>query len=240
MLTLSLESHGMESPQNTFLDTRRLSSLELRITWGAGLADIYQTVTAPATLERYFLTPFGHEILDIGRDSTFSVNQEAMNSSAFPTTTGTDRQFRLNVGNAYRRIFFSSVDQNARAAVDRLERVILTENGLFNRRNLDAGLLKLLNVQKKTFRAGLNPGLAAAASMGENPAFLHAPVAAVDGKQTPGRLGFYCLDIAEDGRFSSLLDTRNYSDLSAVLSWGGSNTTDLLRITPTILIPNVR
>lgn len=230
-LVMSFASVGMERPQDTWLDTRKLSSLELRVTFGTGLAEMFTTVTAPTTFDRYFLTPWGHEILDISRESTFSVNQEFMTSTAFPTTTATDRQFRLNVGNAYREILLSTVDSNARAAVDRLGRIILTENGIFNRRTVDAGMLKAWNTLRNQLQVGQGVGGAVAAS---------PTVLTTQGKNAGGRVGLYNLPLAEDGRVESLLDTRGYSDLSLFLSWDGANTTDLIRILSRLIIPNVR
>ncbi len=224
---ISLEAKGMLMPQHTWLDARKLSSLELRVTFGAGIADLAATTTN-ATLDTYRITPFGHEILDVAGESTFSIAQEVMTSQAFPTNTGTQRKFRLNVGNAYSRILISTRDSNARAGVNRLLRIALIENGIFTRRNWDAGLLKLHNslvYAPSNFNLGSAPN--------------------IPGSSTTGRAGgfrdnIYSLNIAEDGAENSLLDTRGYSDLSLELDWDGPNTTDLIRFTPRIYVPAAR
>lgn len=243
LLTISLESVGMMpefdpqtgkiigGPNMTLLDARKLSGLELRITFGAGLADIFTTVTAPATLDLYRITPLTHEILDISRENSFAVNQEIMSSQAFPTNTATDKGFRQNVGNAYRRSFISSVDQNARAAVDRLTEITLEENGTFNRRIWDAGAIKQHNSRNGQLAVGMGNGVAPTATPAIN---------GTQGKNGGNRLGLYVVDIAEDGKVASLLDTRGYSDLQYKLDWDGANTTDLIRITNTIIVPNLR
>ncbi len=225
---ISLEAKGMIRPQNTWLDARKLSSLELRITFGSGLADLASTTTAVITLDTYRITPFGHEILDVAGESTFSIAQEVMTSQAFPTNTGTQRKFRLNVGNAYSRILISCRDQNGRAGVNRLQRIALIENGIFTRRNWDAGLLKLHNslaYAPANFNLGSAPNI---------------PGSSATGRAGGYRDDVYMLNIAEDGAENSLLDTRGYSDLSLELDWDGANATDLVRFTPRIYVPAAR
>lgn len=249
VLTMSLESVGMREdmndkgevvggPQMTFLDARshKIQSLELKITFGAGLADVF-TTTAVATLDRFSITPWSQEILDLAKDSTFATNQEIMTSRSFPSNTNTEHQIKLNTGNAYRRIFVSTVDQNARAAVERLEKITLKENGTFDRRIWNAGVLKNWMAVHRRLALGLDPA---------NPATLTRaiprmiPAIGTTGKQGGNRAGFFCLDICEDGRVSSLLDTRGFNDLSLFFDWDGANTTDLLRICPTVILPNAR
>jgi len=240
-LIMSLEAIGMEFPQHTWHDARRNSSLEMRITWGAGLADLYTTVTN-ATLVQQQITLFGHEILDIDPKSTFSVNQEIMNIFTYPTNAAVQRRFRLNVANAYRRILISSVTAAGTIAIDRLLAIRLIENGLFYRRNWDAGALKIYNSMKKR-PTGIKLEAAAAGDASENPLFpnnvnaLGNPVTGIAGGY---RFGQYMLDIAEDGAESSMLDTRGYSDLSLELDWNGANVTDQIKITPSIYIPSFR
>lgn len=229
VLIIDLESQGMQDPQNTWLDSRKLSSLELRVTFGAGIADLYGTVGNSA-IDTYRLTPYGHEILDIAKESTFSVNQEVLQAFTVPATAATARQFRLNVGNAYRRIFISSVDQNSRAAVDWLTRVALVQNGTFVRRNWDWGALK----QHNTLTHNMATGLGVA----------DAPLASpsVTSVQRPGgvRAGLGIMDIAEDGSLAALLDTRGFTDISLEMDWTGATATDLLRYCPTIILPAIR
>jgi hypothetical protein len=251
-LVMSLESRGMVpemgpdgkvvgGPQMTFLDARKLQSLELKVTFGqfgtTGSNDIFTTSAATATLDRFHITPWGHEILDLSKDSSFALNQEVMNSFSFPTNTAAEFQRKLNVGNAYRRIFISTVDQNARAAVERIEKMTLTENGAFNRRIWDAGVLKSQMALKHGLALGLDPA---------NPATLvraiprMIPAVGTTGKQGGNRAGLFVIDIAEDGKVGSLLDTRGFSDLSLFLAWDGANTTDLIRVTTNQILPNVR
>ena len=243
LLTISLESVGMMpefdsttgkvigGPNMTLLDARKLSSLELRLTFGAGQADISSTVTAISALDTFRITPIGHEILDISRENAFAVNQEVMSSQAFPTNTATDKGFRQNVGNAYRRAFVSTTDSNARAAVDRLLKLVIEENGTFNRRIWDAGALKQHNSLHRNLAVGLGNGQAPTAT---------PVISTTQGDNGGNRLGFYCMDVAEDGKVSSLLDTRGYSDLQYKIDWDGANTTDLIRICNSIIIPNIR
>ncbi len=220
----------------TLLDARKLSSLELRVTFGAGMADLYATV-GTGTVDRFVVTPWGHELIDIDKDTAFPLNVETMNSFAFPTTGAIDRSFKHNVGNAYRRIIFSTVDQNARNPVNRLSKLILQENGTFNRRVWDAGNL-LATMARLEIAPGLDPA---------NPATLvraiprMTPVVeTTQGKNGGNRRGLYLVDIAEDNRVGSLLDTRGFSALESLLSWDGANTTDLIRMTTNIIVPNVR
>lgn len=240
MLIIALESPGMEFPQHTWLDARKLSSLELRVNFGAGAADLAVTVPATVTINQFQLTPFGHEILDIDLGSTFSVNQEVMTQQAFPATAATQRRFRMNVGNFYRRVFLSTKDANGRLtsaeadASDRLTRIALIENGIFTRRNWGSGMLKQHN-SLKFHPTGIGGGA-------ENP---NIPVitgagAPVSGQNGGYRTGIWNMEIAEDGRENSLLNTAGYSDLSLELDWTGNNVTDLLRITPTIFLPAIR
>jgi len=238
-LIMSLESVGMEFPQHTWLDARRLSSLELRITWGAA-ADVATTMTN--TTITASITPWGHEILDVDPKSQFSINQEVMTQFAFPTNSATQRRFRLNVANAYRRILINTKDSNARATVDRMQMIRLVENGIFYRRIWDAGLIKIHNALKHG-ATGIKMEASAATDASEHPLF--PEIAEAAGNPTQGvaggyRSGQYMIDIAEDGSENSLLDTRGYSDLSLELDWNGANTTDLMRITPSIYIPSFR
>lgn len=232
--TIALESVGMEFPQHTWLDARKLSSLELRVTFGnngvTGSNDVFATATAPFTFVSYSITPYGHEILDISDKSTFSVNQEVMTSFAFPTTSAVQRDFRLNVGNAYRRILISTKDQNARAAVERLQTINLIQNGVFNRRSWDAGWLKQKNSQINQLAVGLGIGSAPAA----------LPAISATGRNGGHRTGVFELDIAENGTEEALLDTKGFSDLKLSLDWDGANTTDLIRFCPSIWIPSIR
>lgn len=220
----------------TLLDARKLSSLELRVTFGAGMADLY-SVVGTGTVDRFVVTPWGHELLDMERETAFPLNVESMTSTAFPTASATDRQFKLNVGNAYRRLILSTVDSNARNPVNRLGTLILQENGTFNRRRWDAG-----NLAAAMGRLQMQPGLDPA-----NPATLVRAiprltpvVETTQGKNGGNRRGLYLLDIAEDDRVGSLLDTRGFSALEVLLSWDGANTTDLVRIISNFLVPNVR
>jgi len=234
----NLKTGQFEGGENlTLLDARKLSSLELRVTFGAGEADLYATDTAPNTLDRYVVTPWGHELLDISRDTSFPLNVESMTSTAFPTTTATDRAFKHNVGNAYRRILISTVDANARNPVNRIGTIILQENGTFNRRRWDAGNLAAC-MARLSIAEGLDPA---------NPATLARAiprmlpvVETTQGKNGGNRRGLYLLDIAEDNRLGSLLDTRGFSALETLLSWDGANTTDLIRFTTNVIVPNVR
>lgn len=234
----NLDTRQFEGGENlTLLDARKLSSLELRVTFGAGLADIFATLTGTTTLDRFVVTPWGHELLDIGKDTAFPLNVETMTSTAFPTTAATDRSFKHNVGNAYRRLIYSTVDQNARNPVNRLGRLVLQENGTFNRRVWDVG-----NLAAAMARLGMAEGLDPA-----NPATLVRAiprltpvVETTQGKNAGNRRGLYLLDIAEDDKVGSLLDTRGFSALESLLSWDGANTTDLLRITSNFIVPNVR
>jgi hypothetical protein len=225
-------------PQMTFLDARKLNTLELRVTFGAGLTDIYTTIVGAPTLDRYAVTCWGHEILDLSRDSTFALNQETMTSTAFPTTTATDRQFRLNVGNAYRRIFVSTVDSNARAAVDRIGALTVQENGTFNRRVFDAGMLKSMMATRHQLAVGLDP--ANPATLARAIPRLTPAISTTQGKNGGNRAGLYVIDFAEDGKVGSFLDTRGFSALDLFLSWDGANTTDLIRVLSNIVVPNVR
>ncbi len=240
-LIMSMEAVGMEFPQHTWLDARKLSSLELRITWGTGSADIFSGPVGTVTVTQS-ITPWGHEILDIDPKSTFSINQEAMTQFAFPTNSATGRRFRLNVGNAYRRILISTKDQSGRAAVDRLLLARLIENGIFNRRVWDMGWLKIHNALKKGV-GGIN---LVASAINAHPLFPNvASAASPNANPTTGvaggyRSGVYMIDLAEDGSENSLLDTSGYSDLSLELDWNGANATDLIRFTPSIYLPSVR
>jgi len=224
-------------PSLTLLDGRKLSSLELRVTFGAGHADLFATVVGAPTFTRFNITPWGHELLDMDRETSFPLNVESETATAFPTTTATDRGFKLNVGNAYRRLLISTVDQNGRNPVNRLGTILLQENGTFNRRRWDAGNLAA-SMARLAIQEGLDPA---------NPATLVRAiprmipvVETAQGKNGGNRRGVYMLDIAEDNRVGSLLDTRGFSSLEALLSWDGANTTDLIRITSNFLVPNVR
>lgn len=222
----------------TLLDARKLSSLELRVTFGAGLADIYSTVTAPATLDLFRVTPWGHELLDIAKDTAFPLNVEFMTTTAFPTTTATDRSFKHNVGNAYRRIIYSTVDTNARNPVNRLNKLVLQENGTFNRRVWAGGNLTASMAVQRAMAEGLDP--ANPATYARAIPRLYPVVETTQGQNGGNRRGLYLVDIAEDNRIGSLLDTRGFSALESLLSWDGANTTDLIRITSNIVVPNVR
>lgn len=233
----NMKSGQFEGGENlTLLDARKLSSLELRVTFGAGMADLY-SVVGTGTLDRFVVTPWGHELLDISKDTSFPLNVESMTSTAFPTNTASDRAFKHNVGNAYRRIFISTVDQNARNPVNRVGKIILQENGTFNRRVWDAGNLAA-SMARLAIAEGLDPA---------NPATLVRAiprmlpvVETTQGKNGGYRRGLYLVDIAEDNRVSSLLDTRGFSALETLLSWDGANTTDLVRFTTNFVVPNVR
>lgn len=228
VLIMSLESVGMQQPETTFLDSRKLSTLELRVTWGAGIPDMFGTV-GNAILDTCRMSLFSHEILDLALESIFAVNQEIMTSSAFPTNTATGRQFRLNIGNAYRRILLSEVDQNSRAAVNRLQMIRLLQQGSFYRRVWHAGVLKQHNTLSRNLAVGM--------ALGDAPG---VPAVPTTGRVGGMRVGVYYLDFAEDGSVSSLIDTRGFSDMVLDLDWDGANTTDLLRITPTIIVPSIR
>ena len=208
----------------------------MRLTFGsatAGAANDISSGTA-GTTTTYRLTPYGHEILDVDPSSTFSVPQEYMTSFAFPTNTATGRLFRQNVGNAYRRIIISTVDQNARASVERLQTLKLLQNGAFYRRIWDGGALKASMAQKHQTSVGLGlPGATWAGPTGN-------PAASATGRNGGHRVGLFNMDIAEDGSEASLLDTRGFSDLSLELDWDGANTTDLIRFTPHIYVPALR
>lgn len=228
-LVMSMESIGMQRPQNTWLDSRHHSSLELRITFGAGLADVYATVTGAPVLNTYRLTPFGHEIYDIAKESTFSMNQEAATQFPFETNTGTKKRWKLNTGNAYRRILLSTRDSNVRAVVDRFTRLAIFEQGSFYRRDLPSAFWKNLNALK--FAPG-NHGIGNAPT--------GAPAVSTTGQDGGFRNGLYLLDFAEDGSINALVDTFGYSSFELEGDWDGANTTDLIRILPTIIVPSIR
>lgn len=252
VLTISMEAVGMVEefdpktglkiggPSSTFLDARKFSSLELKVTWGhlnAGAADandIFNVATAPFTVDRMAITAWGHEILDLHPESTFSTNQEYLTSTAFPTTTATERKFDLNTGNAYRDLIISTRDSNARAAVDRIQKIQTLENGSFRRQVLDAGFVKALRGVRDQAAVGL-PQSAVGANPIWNPALSTA-----SGRNAAWRRGLYHLPLAEDGKIGSMLDTRNYSSFALILDYDGANTTDLVRILSRQLVPNVR
>lgn len=237
---ITLEARGMENPQHTWLDARKLSSLELRVTWGAGAADIYSVGAGTATIATLRLTPWGHEILDIDPASKFSVNQEVLTQFAFPTATATGKRYKQNVGNAYRRWLISTRDSNNRASVDRMLGMAVLENGTFYRRKWNAGVLK--NVNGLMIGPGGVYNSAAASASVQMPQFPTGTGAGAPATGVMGgfRSGFYDLDIAEDGSENSLLDTRGYSTCELEFDWNGANTTDLIRVVPSIYIPNIR
>lgn len=257
-LTINLKSPGMlpelnpktgmsEGGENlTLLDCRKFNSLELRVTFGSfgatGSNDVYATATAPFTLDLFRLTPWSKEILDLSRDSAFAVNQEIMSVTAFPTTAATDKAFKLNVGNPLRRLFYSTVDSNSRNPVNRLNAIKLLENGTFFRRVQAAALVLNRNAIHAPGNTGLAPGLDPA-----NPVTLvraiprmNPVIETTQGQNGGNRRGFYVVEIAEDNRVGSLLDTRGFSSLESVLSWDGPNTTDLLRTITNYIVPNIR
>lgn len=235
LLMLPLESIGMLEPMKTYHDARKNSSLELRLTFGAGAADLASTATN-VTIATYRITPYAQEILDLGIDSRFAVNQEILQNIAFPTNTGTDRRFRLNVGNAYRQIMVDERDQNSRAKVDRITEYRLIENGTFTRRRWPKGLLKLHN-DMKLIAGGGGLALGDAPTMPDRASGAATPAT---GRAGGKRTGLAMIDIAEDGREDSMIDTLGFSDLSLHLDWNGANVTDLIRIVTRQWVPTIR
>lgn len=235
-LIISLESVLMQLPQNTWLDSRKFSSIELRITFGAGMADLASSV-AVTTLDTYRLTPFGQEILDVTEESKFSINKEILTTHAFPTNTATDKQFKLNVGNAFRAIVLGTRDSNNRSALasnDRFTKLVLKENGTFDRRTWDVAALKIHNAIRLIQGGG---GL----GLGEAPGIPNTPAGGPTSGLAGGlRSGLLYLDIAEDGAENSMLDTLGFSSLNLHADWTGANTTDLVRILTREYQPFVR
>jgi len=230
-LQLDLASRDMNEPQTTYLDARKLTNIELRITFGAGLADIY--TTAQGALDTFRLTPYTHEILDLATESRFSVNEEIMTQESFPANTRTDGRFKQNVANFYRGWVIETRDQNARAVVDRFLKFTVKENGTFSRRVWEADQLKIYASRMYQGLVGIGlgsaPGLPTTATGG--------PTA---GRSGGSRSGLYYLNIAEDGSAESLLNSVGLSDVSIYADWNGANVTDVVRICSRRWVPNVR
>lgn len=227
-----------KDPNVTLLNAQALSSLQLRITWGA-ITDLYVTVANTSINTTSVLSAETHEIVGLSPRSIFSafkVGQITRDVQA----ASTQMQIDLPRGNVLRGIMFKTrtVTAPVEVNVDTILNEVRLESSELNRglfvhrrtRGTDTdGTGRPLSGHHIRQRArawsGLNDGFAPATGIQAQPA----------GSTWLG--GFYPLDFMEDGRTSSALRTQAYSSLAAICNVAAPATSPQITVTTQEIIP---
>jgi hypothetical protein len=227
-----------KDPNVTLLNAQALSSLQLRVTWGA-IGDLYATVANTTIGTTSVLSCETHEIVGLSPRSVFSafkVGQITRDISA----ASTGLQIDLPRGNVLRGMMFKT--KTTLTGIERMVDTILNEirmesselnRGLFVHRrtrgtDTDGTGRPLTGFhirQKARAWAGLSD--------------VYSPATGMQAQPAGGTwlTGFYPLDFMEDGRTASALRTQAYSSLAAICNVSAPANTPQAVITTQEIIP---
>lgn len=202
-------------PFDTALDARRLSQLQIDVTWG-DQNDILRPAGASAFTVAPTLDVFGLESFNPPQGSAFSQWQITQMQE---TITATNTAFRLElpVGHMYRKF------------------IINTQNG--------ADVNNLADVATVINRVKLKSGTTVYADLTEE--VLQHEYPTVNGCQNPvarnssvsSRNGWYALDLVTDGRLPEAVDTLGFAELELEFDLTHPGNLTNLRVWPSRIIP---
>jgi hypothetical protein len=200
---------------DTFLDSSRLSLLELRVTFGTD-ADLYTTQPTTTALTSISVAVHAHQAINLGKPLALGVYKEGTIEKQVSATTSA-LQVALPVGNAYRGFLIETeVDGNP---ADSLINNIKVQSGTTVFYNAD------LPDAREFWRAKNGLQNIGAGSVVVNPAAGYGP--------TPG---YHYIDFCPEGRLADALNTANLSNLDIVFDVTMAGTTSYIRIFPDELV----
>jgi len=212
---------------DTLLDTAAMSSLDLAVTWGAGLDTMNDTWPGTGTVPvvtvndaKLHITAI--EYIGVPAGTTFGLWKESWKRKQ---VTAVDNAFQIKLpygaGMNYRSILIKTHSDG-----DQVD-TILPYNGLavLNKMTLKSGtetylyeIAQLLQVQNR-----LANGLQVPERTGSAAALNHR-------LQELVQEGYYYIDFCRDGRLSEMLDTSYLSDLELVLEVANPGTNDFIDV----------
>jgi hypothetical protein len=222
-----------EDPNVTLLNAQALSSLQLRVTWGA-VTDYYTTHVNTTLNTTSFLEPQTHEIVGLGPRSIFSAFKVGQILKDV-TAASTNFQVDLPRGNVLRGLL---VKTRTTATVEIAVETILNElriesselnRGLFTHRRIRA------TDTDGTGRSGYNIRNHQLRNFGLNQ--WTAAFAGTPAQQAMPLTGFFPVEFMEDKRVSSALRTQPFSSLQMVSNVSAPANSPRLDITTLEIIP---
>jgi len=230
-----------ENPNVTLLNAQALSSLQLRITWGA-IGDLTQTPNDTTIAATTAITPTSHEILGLSPRSpfsTFKVTQIRQLINAASNALQVD----LNRGNILRGLLF--MQRNT------LNGVLDLNDGILNEVSLESSELNRGLFVHRRVRMTDTDGTARPAGGFEIRNNMRRLYGVPDyytvfagQQQAPAGAtyltGFGQLEFMEDKRTSSAIRTQLFTRLNAILNVSAPGTTPEVVITQQEIIPAAR
>lgn len=218
-------------PIDTLLDSAPLATLELIITWGAGIDTMNDAWPGSGgsgesvTVDEATLYVSSVEAVGVPADTRFITNKEYMIRSQV-TATSNRHQIQLPVGNLYRAIYLKTHSDG-----DQVDTIL--PFGLSNQNTITlqagtevfkykiAGCLQAENRLEFEMEVPERNGSGAALDH-----FLQELVLE----------GWYCLEFVKDGRLTECLDTSKLSSLELILDVVSVGTDDFIDVFPVELI----
>jgi hypothetical protein len=222
-----------KDPNLTLLNAAALTSLQLKVTWGA-IADLYQTVNNTTINVSSVLTAETHEITGLTPESIFSAFKVSQLQQDITATTSRQR-VQLNRGNLMKMLMLRSrVLTNG---------IATASNALLNQVDLESSELNRGTFLHRRVRATDIDGTARNGFHIRNDAkrlysyydgaLINAATAVVS------LVGAYPLEFAEDGQNSSMIRTQPYSSFDAFLNVVNTGTSPTHIVTQCEVLPAV-
>jgi len=201
-----------QDPNLTLLNAQALTSLQLKVTWGA-ITDLFQTVNNTSINTSSILSVQTHEISGLGPGSIFSALKVSQQQVDITSTTPRQR-VQLPRGNLLKSLLFrsrskvNSVDTPTDACLNQME----IESSELNRGTFLHRRIRATDTDTVA-RNGYHIRNDAKRLYGYvDNVLINATTAAIS------MVGVYPVDFAEDGSNSSFIRTQPYSSLDAYLS----------------------
>lgn len=201
-LILPFEMPRSRRPIDTLLDSAGLSTLELRVTWGAE-ANVYETNVANHTIHTTKLEVSAFQAFGI--KSNFSVFKQLTISKEVNAVTP-DMQILMPVGNLYRGLMIRAVNYDVG-----MPDPGFPSNAIINNIKVQSGTEVFVN---------------------QNADELQDDNKRHFGFEGTWPLGLYIVDFTPDGLLSESLDARPLSSLEVILDVNNPATTNRIKISP--------
>lgn len=222
-----------KDPNLTLLNAQALTSLQLKVTWGA-ITDLFQTINNTTINTSSVLSSETHEITGLGAGSIFSAFKVSQQQVDIIATT-TRQRVQLARSNLMKMLLFrsrnklNSVDNPAENLLNQID----IESSEMNRGTFLHRRIRATDTDN-TGRQGYHIRNDAKRLYGYiDNALINGSTAAI------ALTGVYPVEFAEDGEQSSMVRTQTYSSFDAYLSVNNNGTSPTHIVTQAEVIPAV-
>lgn len=218
----------------TLLNAAALSSLQLRVTWGA-MADLAQTPSDTVIDTTSILHTTTHEIVGLDPRSSFSAHKMTEITRDI-TAASTEFQIDLPRSNVVRGLFFEAHNVpggSVRNPIDTILNAIRVESSELNRGIFVHRRMRVVEDNAVADAFGYNPRADAMALYGLSDLsdIGLTPTTGID------LLGLYPVEFMEDKEVSSAIRTQAFSSFQAILDVSATGTTPQVTVVTAEIIP---